>query len=376
MKPKNVIFGFVTIIIGFLVPFLIAEIALQFSPVNTGLATLPVNEANPVQRFTPNRDFTFSKGWFFDIVNHGHVNNFGYVNNIDYEQKKTTPLLAVVGDSYIEAAMVPYDETLHGRLKHSLADNGNRVYSFAASGAALSQYLVFAQYARDVFQPVGLVIVIIGNDFDESLCIYSIGAAQHCYQQTDNKGLILKRINYKPTLLKTIARKSALIRHIHRNTAGLRFTLLTAKHKKENMKFVGNKRADFDQQKLNLSKKAVDQFLIDLPQRSGLATENIVFVVDGLRPQLYDAEKLPEVKDSYVAIMREYFMTLANAKGFEVIDMQPRFIKKYLHDKARFEFNTDHHWNGAGHSAASSAVEQSKMFERLFKQEDLEKASL
>jgi len=376
MKSKNVLFAFVTIFIGFLVPFLIAEIALQFSPVNTGLATLPVNEANPVQRFAPNRNFTFSKGWFFEIVNHGHVNNFGYVNNIDYEPNKTTPLLAVIGDSYIEAVMVPYDETLQGRLEHSLADSSNRVYSFGASGAALSQYLNFAQYARDVFHPVGLVVVIVGNDFDESLCKYSFGSAQHCYQLDDNKKLILKRIDYKPNLLKTIARKSALVRHIFYNTAGFRTTLLTAKHKQEKVKYVGNKRVDFTQQKLDLSKKAVDQFLIDLPVLSDISPENIVFVVDGIRPQLYQPEKLPEVKDSYVAIMLKYFIGQADTKGFEVIDMQPRFIKRHLRDKARFEFSTDHHWNGAGHSEASSAVEQSSMFKRLFKQDDPQELSL
>jgi len=376
MKSKNVLFAFVTIIIGFLVPLLVLEIILRFLPVNTGLKTMPVNEANPVQRFTPNQDFTFSKGWFFDIVNHGHVNNFGYVNDIDYEPKKTTPLLAVVGDSYIEAVMVPYEETLQGRLKRSLENSGNRVYSFAASGAPLSQYLVFAQYARDVFHPVGLVVVIIGNDFDESLCTYSIGVAQHCYQRADSKGLVLKRIDYKPTMLKKIARKSALIRHIHRNTSGLRFKILATKHKQGNVKYVGNKRADFDQQRLNLSKKAVDQFLIDLPERSGISPENIVFVVDGLRPELYHAESLPDVKDSYVAIMREYFISLANTKGFEVIDMQPHFIKRHLRDQVRFEFANDGHWNGTGHSEASSAVEQSSMFKRLFKQDNPQELSL
>ena len=84
-----------------------AEILLRFLPVQSGLRTMPVNAENPVFHFTPERDVTFSRAWNFDMVNHRRVNNAGWVNDQDYQHQAETPLLAIVGDSYIEAMMVP-----------------------------------------------------------------------------------------------------------------------------------------------------------------------------------------------------------------------------------------------------------------------------
>ena len=46
----------------------------------------------------------------------------------------------------------PHAETLQGRLAADVEGRG-RVYSFAASGAPLSQYLVWAEYAREHYAP-------------------------------------------------------------------------------------------------------------------------------------------------------------------------------------------------------------------------------
>ena len=70
--------------------------------------------------------------------------------------------------------MVPYAETLQGRLAAALAGRF-RVYSIAASGAPLSQYLVFAGHAVREFGAGAAVINVVGNDFDESLAAYKLG---------------------------------------------------------------------------------------------------------------------------------------------------------------------------------------------------------
>src|SRR5215470_12895144 len=146
---------------------LAAEIVLRFLPVSTGLRSVPVTAADPVLRFTPNRPFTNSLGWELHNVVHGRVNNAGFVNDQDYV-RDGPPLIAVVGDSFIEAQMVPYAETLQGRLATALAGKF-RVYSFAASGAPLSQFLVYAGYAVREYGARAVVINVVGNDYDESL---------------------------------------------------------------------------------------------------------------------------------------------------------------------------------------------------------------
>ena len=93
-----------TIALGFLAPILLMEFFLRFLPVSTGMGGQAVNSSTPVAGFEPLRDFTYSKGWNFALVNRGHINNYGFVNDQDYDPTQSTPLLAVVGDSYVEAA--------------------------------------------------------------------------------------------------------------------------------------------------------------------------------------------------------------------------------------------------------------------------------
>ena len=148
-----------------------AEAVLRFLPVWSGIFAMPVTAESPIFHFRPNHDFVFSKGWNMALANRGRINNAGFVNDQDYRMDDRMPLIAVVGDSYIEAFMVPFRETVQGRLAAALAGRF-RVYSFAASGAPLSQYLVWARHAVRVYGAQALVINVVGNDFDNSLATY------------------------------------------------------------------------------------------------------------------------------------------------------------------------------------------------------------
>ena len=64
-----------------------------------------MNAASPVMRFRPDREFTWSKGWDFAILTEKRSNNHGFLNRLDHSFS-SGPLLAVIGDSYVEAAQV------------------------------------------------------------------------------------------------------------------------------------------------------------------------------------------------------------------------------------------------------------------------------
>src|SRR5204862_6071710 len=190
---------------------LAAEIALRFLPVSTGLRSMPVTAADPVLRFTSNRPFTNSLGWNFHNVVRGRVNNAGFVNDQDYA-RDGLPLIAVIGDSFIEAQMVPYAASLQGRLAAALKDKF-RVYSFAGSGAPLSQYLIWAGYAVREYGARAVVINVVGNDFDESLSAYRIGPGFWQYAP-DASGVLQLRLNpHQAGTLISLARHSALARY-------------------------------------------------------------------------------------------------------------------------------------------------------------------
>jgi len=80
----------------------------------------------------------------------------------------------------------------------------------------------------------------------------------------------------------------------------------------------------------------IDAFFELLPEKSGLQPTEIMFLVDGMRPDLYDEDDLPEASSSYFGIHREYFKRIAVRKGYNLLDMQPKFMTDYkLHTKSK-----------------------------------------
>ncbi|MBI5774608.1 MAG: hypothetical protein HZA89_12800 [Verrucomicrobia bacterium] len=360
---KKIIFALLAISLGLLAPLLLAEIVLRFLPVYSGMKLMPLNDTNPILRFTPNQKITWSKGWNFELVNQLRINNDGFVNDQDYEARYDSPLFAVVGDSYIEAAMIPYAETVQGRLAAAV-DGRGRVYSFGKSGQPLTAYLIWAEHARKAYWADALMISVVGNDFDESLNKYKTTYAGHYYVEGPGGELELKRFDYHPSLLRSLGRQSALIRYLDWN-CHIEGVLHRFTHRRE--KFVGNVSAKKGEQVLADSKRAVDAFFRDLPAKTGLPPEKIIFTVDGMRPHLYDAQTLKQAEGSFFDVLRQYFIEQARRRGHEVIDLQPLFVGEFNKSRQRFEYPNDAHWNSAGHAVVAAAVRQSRTFQSLFK---------
>ncbi len=144
-KKRTFVFATITILGSALLVAVAAEAVLRFLPVEMSPRTLPLNAAAPVLRAPANTRYAHSVGWNFRNPNSGRINNDGFFNDQDYLLDGPRPLIAVIGDSYVEAKMVPYEQTIQGRLAKDLGKSG-RVYSFAQSGAPLSQYVAWSSY--------------------------------------------------------------------------------------------------------------------------------------------------------------------------------------------------------------------------------------
>src|SRR5438552_557341 len=125
---------------------------------------LAVSSENPVAHFQPNVDYLYSSGWNFSIRANKRSNNYGYINLSDYHPEDATPLLMVIGDSFVESHSIDAGKSA-AEILNAAVDGKGRVYSIGLSGAPLSQYLVFAEFSRTTFRPNAMVFVIIGNDF-------------------------------------------------------------------------------------------------------------------------------------------------------------------------------------------------------------------
>ena len=364
-RVRAVLFPVLSVFIGIFLAFSILEVVLRFFPVYTGLYAEPVSARQPVLRFIPNVEFLYSRGWNFRGVNIGHVHNFGFINDQDYDPTVTSPLAAVIGDSYIEAAMVPFGKTLQGRLAETVRGKG-RVYSYAMSGAPLSQYLAWASWIKTVFHPDLLIVTIVGNDFDESLIRYKNEPSYH-YFDDSREGMPLVRVDMDTGFLRQTIRLSAvsaLSRYIRQNL-GLS-TIVRKFRASKSIQYVGNVPASVEAERIERSKRAVDAFLVRLPQEAGVPASRTIFIVDGMRPNLYSAEDLQKAEGSFFDTMRRYFIAHAAPHGYTVIDMQPRFIEHYRATGERFEYPDDGHWNETGHAVAAEAVKKSRVFRDRF----------
>lgn len=343
-----------------------AELLLRFLPVYSGFNLQPLNAENPYPHFRPNQTVQWSRDWNFNLANKLNVNNYGYINDQDYDPGADAPLLAVIGDSYIEAAMVPYGQTVQGRLQETAGERA-RVYSFSQSGAPLSLYLKWAEFARDEFSPDAYLFVVIGNDFDESLTMYRHRPVGWFYSPDDEGNLNLEMGGYEPSTLRRLARQSALVRYLvwNVNLEDRLTRMFTGNAEMSDEAFVGNVAAIVDDEVIRWSKRAVDQFFVDLPEHTGVGPAEVLFILDGMRPDLYDAAALARAEESFVAEMRRYFLAKANALGYPAIDLQPRFVDHFAAKGEPFEYPMDNHWNGLGHKIAAEAVAGSEVWKSL-----------
>ena len=363
---RRIVYALISTAVGTVAFVLMAEIACRLLPVNEGLRAQAVDADHPVFRFEPGRTAAWSKGWNFSIVNTVRVNNDGFVNDHDYNADDPRPLLAVVGDSYIEAAMVPFPETAQGRLATALGDRG-RVYSFAASGAGLSQHLAWAAYARDRYRPQAFLFLNISNDFSESLYDREQSPGFHHFERLPDDSAQLRRVDYEPSRARSMLRHSALAMYLITNVKVQQILDFDVQNLGGNdRRWVANIDRSASDREYDDFRWAVRTYLDRLPEATGLPPRRIIIASDALRAAIYQPADRAELFDSVWGRMRTYMAAEARARGFTVIDLQPSFEEAFAHDGRRFEFPTDSHWNGHGHEMLARAVMATELFKDTF----------
>ncbi|GHV05186.1 hypothetical protein AGMMS50229_07860 [Campylobacterota bacterium] len=362
MSKKKIIYALCSAAIGLAVALIFLEIVFRFLPVSSSLLSITVDG---ISKATPNRDLVYSVRWNFRHVAPYHVNNAGFVNDQDYFADHSKPMIAVVGDSYIEAFVVQpnraYFELLQEELKDRFA-----VYSFGFSGAPLSQYLIWAKHAREVYKSNYLIITVIGNDFDESLLKYKSSPGYAYYDITPDGLTLLPIVEPKKFFLHNfLARSSFLsyLKHVLQINTVFNSTSTPKETQSKPLRYAANKEYYASDEKIALSKLAVDAFLRDLPEYAGLPADRVLFVLDGIRgDELGDLYSENPAFDSYAAQMFAYLRSQAGSLGYEVIDMQNYFSDDYIKNGARFEYEDDGHWNEYGHQIVFETIIKNPAF--------------
>jgi hypothetical protein len=367
-RRKDLMLSTASGVISLAVFLILCEIVLRFLPVSTGLRSVPVTAADPIFHFTANRSFVHSFGWNLELPNLGRVNNAGFVNDQDYRRDDPSPLLAVIGDSFIEAQQLPYAETMQGRLARAL-EGKMRVYSFAGSGAPLSQYLIWARHAVEGYAARAVVINVVINDFDESHIRYKTGPGFWLYMPDAEGRLRLRLVEHRPGWVIALARRSALARYLMINLKlhhyvfdiNLLGQLIFGRPANAQPRYADNPAAQANPTRVRDSLAAIDAFFRDLPRLVALPADRVLFTLDGFRYPHLAAESA----GSYFDVMRQAFGTRAMTAGYEVIDLDPLFFSRHRQTRERFDFPQDLHWNGNGHAVAAGAVLSSKLLTEM-----------
>ena len=343
---KKIAGGFSYVVFLVIFVALLLEVIFRVLPTSDSLMVKPVNAENPILRFTENREITKQIGFNFQHVNIKHINNYGYASDKEFQEKamQTKPVISVIGDSYVEALQVKNKDAFHAILDENL--NSHDVYPIGISGSPLSQYLAFAEYAAEKFDPKLYVFLIISNDFDESFYSVKLFSGFHYFDEFTG----LRLVNYEPSIIKGLARRSAFLRYLHidlKVTTKLQRVFGSEGTTDDNK---SNKSKEF----LETGRMAIERFLSGIRELS--LTSNVVILLDGDREAIYSGQDKRDINKPVNILFDELGMSAKIIPNVDVIDLHNFFKSDYASNNEKFNYDYDGHWNEHGHAVVARAL--------------------
>lgn len=335
-------------LMGILVALVALEVVLRFLPVSRGLfRTLEVDRW-PLHAYTAHSKYTYSMAWDFQNPQSGYTNNYGHLAPFDFV-KGSRPII-VLGNSFIEAQMLRYSDTLQAQLR-SHTESTVPVYGMGFSGNSFGEYLAMAAAAKYEFEPRAAVVLVVDGDISESI---GPRAGHYFFRFMSGRPFLDYHASRGPSLARRIREPigdSAIYRYVFSN---LRFSpsdlvdwSVAAPATAEEAK---------GQEAILQEREIVDVFLGEFSVRSGVPKKCTAFLLDSDRVALYEPgyAKAPDKDNSG---LRQYFLTTAERAGYHVVDMGGQFVSHYRLHHQRFDFwPIDRHWNWLGHKLAAEAA--------------------
>lgn len=337
-----------------LVLFLLLELVFRFVIPATDPPMGYFHEKDKLYSFAEqNEGGRTTIGRFAEIRTDWYINNMHWNYPVNYDTSGKKPLVAVIGDSFIESFQVDTGKNYPALLRNSLGGQ-YEVYAFGKSGAPFSQYLHMARYVNRYFDPSVIIVNLVHNDFDES--VKELKPEYSYFMQLEK----VPEAGWKETTPvanpgfpqfkwgKRLLYKSALFRYFFLN---LHVAEIRQKFSQPDpQKFEGN----VDAGQLERSKASV--FAASEYITSRFKTENsqrkLLFVIDGTREAIYKGDK----NSSAVRWMNEMMDSLSRKYEIGFLDLSAPMEQEYRKTKRKFNSELDGHWDEYGHAFVSAAV--------------------
>lgn len=298
-------------------------------------------------------------GKFAEIQATWRINNLGWNYPIDYHPVEDRKLIAVFGDSFVEAREVDADKNFPYLLREMLPDDTYEVYAFGRAGAPFSQYLHMARYANSLFDPDILIFNLFYNDYDES--IYELNPDRdHWLTLTLHPDSTISENQPKPaadvSFTERLLMRSAIVRYLYINIDIVNvWRAITSRTDAYN--FEANVDVDHIQSVMEPMTKVTDHlFRTILEENEG---KRIIFLHDAPRFAIYD----DDLENSGVIWINEMVGEISAKYDAEYIDLTPLMYEDYMEHGRRFEFDIDSHWNEYGHGFVARVLYEYLMAE-------------
>ena len=349
MKPSALISRTAALVAGIMGTLLFLEVVLRLLPVLSGTYAADPRPTWPIHTMIPNTRYTYSTGWNLQNIHRGRINNYGYASPMDYQPGRGG--IAVFGDSYVEALMNEYADTLQGSLNEYLK-RPHKVMSFGMSGAEMPDYLGAAALVRDRFAPEWAVVVITLGDFTRG---FSATPGYFEWAPDRSPPIRLKPEIHRSALSKWV-RTVALIRYLRGNLSLRPSELVRLRRGSDAAAGIGSCQPEV------LSKEdesLLEAFAKELAPAAGVDPGHVILVFDSDRKAIYAGQSAAQRQGcpQRASLANERLKALAAQSGLHVIDSDPVFRRHFSAglgpvDRAPI----DAHWNPAAHGLMAQEV--------------------
>mgnify|MGYP001277729732 CR=1 FL=1 len=325
---------------------ILLEVIFRILPTSESFNLQKVNIDDPILRFEENRDVTKQIGFNFKHVNVKHINNYGYASDKDFQKKElqTKPIIAVIGDSFVEAMEVKNKDAFHAILDKGLLSHD--VYPIGISGSPLSQYIAFSRYAEEQFSPKLYIFLIIENDFDESFKKVKNVPGFHYFNETEE----LTLVEFYPSIIRKILRKSAFVRYVYLDIKIKARINSLFKNKHISKEIQANTNMNF----LKLGREAINKFLDNIKDLTG--TSKVIILLDGDRSSIYNGEMKRNINKPVNILYEELKELSISIQNVEIIDLHNFFLNDWIENAKKFNYDYDYHWNEHGHAVVAQIL--------------------
>jgi len=290
------------------------------------------------------KEGTFTYGKKGEIRANWRINEAGWNSAFEFEQQGEKPLVAILGDSYIENLYCEPKDHMDAQV-HDLLGGNHRVYGFGRRGIAMSQFPLMTRYIVTQYHPEWLVVVINHRNIGESIPRIRRNKMMNQYEVMGDSVVRIPAEPYKVNSLKRILIKSAFYRYFFTNFAfQIKWPRLTWDQTP-----VQAMPPNRDPKNNPIKEQVSHVILQDILAEAG--DTKVLFVLHPERKDMYEAESLPP-QSHHMEVMTR----VLEDRNLDYIDLHPVFFSAWQREGKKFEFDNNNHWNAYGNAVAAQGV--------------------